>query len=93
MADTIKNTLTDSVPNNNYPKEKASAFEASVTLANTNIEKGNWDVAYSYLKTAIEINPNYAEGHNHLGVYYTRNKNIQRRSIALKRHCRLILLS
>lgn len=74
MADTIKNTLTDSVPNNNNPKEKASAFEASVTLANTNIEKGNWDVAYSYLKTAIEINPNYAEGHNHLGVYYTRNK-------------------
>ena len=74
MADTIKNTLTDSVPGNNFSKEKASTFEASVTLANANIEKGNWDVAYSYLKTAIEINPNYAEGHNHLGVYYTRNK-------------------
>lgn len=74
MADTTKNTLTDSVPGNNLSTEKASTFEASVTLANTNIEKGNWDVAYSYLKTAVEIKPNYAEGHNHLGVYYTRNK-------------------
>ena len=74
MADTTKNTLTDSVPGNNLSTEKASTFEASVTLANTNIEKGNWDVAYSYLKTAVEINPNYVEGHNHLGVYYTRNK-------------------
>lgn len=74
MADTTKNTLTDSVPGNNLSTEKASTFEASVTLANANIEKGNWDVAYSYLKTAVEIKPNYAEGHNHLGVYYTRNK-------------------
>ncbi|MEK6737443.1 MAG: tetratricopeptide repeat protein, partial [Planctomycetota bacterium] len=74
MADIIKNTLTDSVPGNNLSKEKAGTFDASVTLANANIEKGNWDVAYSYLKTAVEINPNYAEGHNHLGVYYTRNK-------------------
>ena len=57
MADTTKNTLTDSVPGNNLSTEKASTFEASVTLANTNIEKGNWDVAYSYLKTAVEINP------------------------------------
>lgn len=74
MADTTKNTLTDSVPGNNLSKEKANTFEASVTLANANIEKGNWDVAYSYLKTAVDINPSYVDGHNHLGVYYTRNK-------------------
>lgn len=50
------------------------AFETNVSLANSAIEKGNWNEAHSYLKSAVEINPDYAQGYNHLGIFYTRNK-------------------
>lgn len=50
------------------------AFENNVSLANSAIEKSNWNEAYSYLKSAVEINPDYAQGYNHLGIFYTRNK-------------------
>jgi tetratricopeptide (TPR) repeat protein len=55
-------------------KDNHTDFEATVTLANANIEKGNWDEAYPYLKTAVEMNPNYSQGYNHLGIFYTRKK-------------------
>ncbi|HHT9144091.1 MAG TPA: tetratricopeptide repeat protein [Candidatus Wunengus sp. YC61] len=48
--------------------------DITVTLANTLIEKGSWDEAYPQLKAAVEINPNYAQGYNHLGIYYIKNK-------------------
>ncbi|MBE7445057.1 MAG: tetratricopeptide repeat protein [Planctomycetia bacterium] len=47
-------------------------YETEIALANTAIEKGNWDGAYQYLKAAVEMNPDYAQGYNHLGIYYTR---------------------
>ena len=50
------------------------AFKTNVTLANNSIEKGNWDEAYPYLKAAVGMNPDYAQGYNHLGIFYTRNK-------------------
>lgn len=54
------------------------AFETNVSLANSAIEKGNWNEAHSYLKSAVEINPDYAQGYNHLGIFYTRNKKVYR---------------
>jgi len=48
--------------------------DTTVTLANTLIEKGSWDEAYPQLKAAVEMNPNYAQGYNHLGIYYIKNK-------------------
>ncbi|TVM00948.1 MAG: hypothetical protein CV087_11725 [Candidatus Brocadia sp. WS118] len=50
------------------------AFETNFTLANNSIEKGNWNEAYPYLKAAVEMNPSYAQGYNHLGIFYIRNK-------------------
>ena len=44
-------------------------FETKIALANTSIEKGNWNDAYPYLKAAVEMNPDYAQGYNHLGIY------------------------
>ncbi len=54
---------------------KGSDFEMAVARANACIENGDWDGAYPHLKTALEINPNYADGLNHLGVYYAKKKN------------------
>lgn len=56
-------------------KDNHNDFETNATLANANIEKGNWDEAYPYLKTAVEKNPDYSQGYNHLGIFYTRKKN------------------
>lgn len=51
-----------------------SAFENSVTRANKFIENGNWEAAYPYIKTAVETKPDYAQGFNHLGIYYTKHQ-------------------
>ena len=55
--------------------DRCTDFQSNATRAKTHIEGGDWEAAYPYLKRAVEMNPNYAEGYNHLGVFYSRNKN------------------
>lgn len=74
MLNVTKNISLKSVPVHEGIKDNHNNFETSVTFANTSIGKGNWDEAYPYLKTAVELNPNYAQGYNHLGIFYTRKK-------------------
>jgi tetratricopeptide (TPR) repeat protein len=68
----MKNNSFNTVSTNN--DDICSDSDINVTLANTLIEKGNWDEAYPYLKAAVDMNPRYAQGYNHLGIYYIRNK-------------------
>ncbi len=74
MINIDKNFLFKSDSGNQNTIQDRDAFETNVTLANNSIEKGDWDVAYPYLKAAVEMNPDYAQGYNHLGIFYTRNK-------------------
>lgn len=74
MPNLTKNISLKTVPVNEDSNDNHHDFEINVTRANTSIGKGNWDEAYPYLKAAVELNPNYAQGYNHLGIYYTRNK-------------------
>lgn len=74
MLNLMKKNSLQTVPINENIKDNRTDFEANVTLANANIEKGNWDEAYPYLKTAIEINPDYSQGYNHLGIFCIRKK-------------------
>lgn len=75
MVNVMKNNSLKTVPINNNLTDNCNDFEANFTLANTFIEKGHWEAAYPYLKTAVETNPNYAQGFNHLGIFHTKNKN------------------
>lgn len=50
-------------------------FEINVSRAKDLIEKDDWGMAFKYLKAAVDADPNYAEGFNLLGIYYTRNHN------------------
>lgn len=77
MLNLIKKTPLQTVPINETLKDNDSDFETSVALANANIEKGNWEEAYPYLKKAVEMNPDYAQGYNHLGIFYARKKKYQ----------------
>ncbi|MDR4509198.1 MAG: tetratricopeptide repeat protein [Candidatus Brocadiaceae bacterium] len=52
-----------------------NSYDETVALANTLIDNGKWDEAYPYLKTAVTINAKYAQGFNHLGVYYRKKNN------------------
>jgi len=72
MINVMKNNSFNTVPTNN--DDNCNDSDINVTLANTLIEKGSWDEAYPYLKAAVEMNPRYAQGYNHLGIYYIRNK-------------------
>lgn len=74
MLNVIKNNSLKSVPTNEDLADNHNDFDTNVTRANTSIEKGNWDEAYPYLKTAVEMNPDYAQGYNHLGIFYTKKK-------------------
>ncbi len=68
-----KNSL-QTLPVTEEPKNHHSDFEVTVALANTHIEKDNWEEAYPYLKTAVSMNPAYSQGYNHLGIFYVRKK-------------------
>ena len=72
MINVMKNNSFKTVPINN--NDICNDSDTTVTLANTLIEKGSWDEAYPQLKAAVEMNPHYAQGYNHLGIYYIRNK-------------------
>ena len=72
MINVMKNNSFNTVPTNN--DDNCNDSDINVTLANTLIEKNSWDEAYPYLKAAVEMNPGYAQGYNHLGIYYIRNK-------------------
>ena len=72
MINVMKNNSFKTVPIDN--DDNCNDSDINVTLANTLIEKGIWDEAYPYLKVAVEMNPGYAQGYNHLGIYYIRNK-------------------
>jgi Tfp pilus assembly protein PilF len=74
MINTNKNILIKPGVANQNDIQNYDAFRTRVNLANSAIEKGNWDEAYPNLKAAVEMNPNYAQGYNHLGVFFTRNK-------------------
>lgn len=74
MLNLMKKNSLQTVPVNEKLKDNHTDFEANVTLANTSIEKGNWEEAYPHLKKAVEINPDYAQGYNHLGIFYARKK-------------------
>ncbi|MBI2470970.1 MAG: tetratricopeptide repeat protein [Planctomycetes bacterium] len=74
MLNVMKHNSSKSVPITEDHMNNHSDFETNVTRANKLIEKGNWDEVYPYLKTAVKMDPNYAQGYNHLGIYYTRNK-------------------
>jgi len=71
MINVMKNTSFKTVPFNDT--DICNDSDTTVTLANTLIEKGSWDEAYPQLKAAVEMNPNYAQGYNRLGIYYLRN--------------------
>ena len=70
MINVMKNNSFKTVPIN----DNCNDSDINITLANTLIEKGIWDEAYPHLKAAVEMNPHYAQGYNHLGIYYIRNK-------------------
>ena len=70
MTNVMKNSSFKTVPINNNCNDS----DINITLANTLIEKGIWDETYPHLKAAVEMNPHYAQGYNHLGIYYIRNK-------------------
>ncbi|NUO07178.1 MAG: tetratricopeptide repeat protein [Candidatus Brocadia sp.] len=74
MGNATKNNSLQPAPINKDLSDNHNDFETYVSLANTSIEKDNWDEAYGYLKNAIEINPDYAQGYNHIGIFYTRKK-------------------
>ncbi len=74
MLNIIKNDLSASVQNSEKHINNQNDFETTVAFANSYIEKTNWDEAYPYLRSAVEMNPNYAQGYNHLGIFYTRKK-------------------
>ncbi|MFN3531103.1 MAG: tetratricopeptide repeat protein [Candidatus Brocadia sp.] len=74
MLNVTKKSSLQSVPINEDLKDNHTDFKANVTLANANIEKDNWDEAYPYLKASVEMNPDYAQGYNHLGIFYARKK-------------------
>jgi tetratricopeptide (TPR) repeat protein len=74
MLNITNNNSSKSVSMNDGLVGDRNDFETKIALANTSIEKGNWDDAYPYLKAAVEMNPDYAQGYNHLGIYYTRMK-------------------
>ncbi|MCR4321571.1 MAG: tetratricopeptide repeat protein [Candidatus Brocadiaceae bacterium] len=74
MLNVMKQNSLKSVTIIDNPMNNHSDFETNVTCANKLIEKGNWDEAYQYLKTSVKMDPHYAQGYNHLGIYYTRNK-------------------
>ncbi|MDO8744549.1 MAG: tetratricopeptide repeat protein, partial [Candidatus Brocadiaceae bacterium] len=65
MINVMNKNSFKTVPINN--NDIFNDSDTTVTLANTLIEKGSWDEAYPQLKAAVEINPNYAQGYNHLG--------------------------
>ncbi|MCF6154418.1 MAG: tetratricopeptide repeat protein [Candidatus Brocadia sp.] len=75
MLNLMKNNSLQTVPISGNHKDNHTNFETNLTLANANIEKGNWEEAYSYLKTAVEMNPDYSQGYNHLGIFFARKKN------------------
>ncbi|MEB2308880.1 MAG: tetratricopeptide repeat protein [Candidatus Brocadiaceae bacterium] len=77
MINIKKDALFNTVTSNQNAINNHENFEYNINLANNAIEKGDWNAAYPYLKSAVEMNPNYAQGYNHLGVYYTRNKKYQ----------------
>lgn len=74
MINLNENFSFESDTSNQNTIQDHDAFESNVVLANNSIEKGDWDEAYRYLKAAVEMNPDYAQGYNHLGIFYTRNK-------------------
>lgn len=74
MRNITNNNSLKSVSINTGLVRDHNDFETTIALAKTSIEKGNWDDAYPYLKAAVEMNPGYAQGYNHLGIYYTRMK-------------------
>lgn len=74
MTDISRDISSHFVPFRNNLTDDGNDFETIVIKANTFIENGNWNDAYPHLKSAVEMNPNYAEGYNHLGIFYTRNK-------------------
>jgi tetratricopeptide (TPR) repeat protein len=75
MTDTSRDISSYFIPFHNDLTDDGKDFQTIVTKVNALIEDGKWDDAYPYLKRSVEIDPNYAEGYNHLGVFYTRNKN------------------
>ena len=70
MINVMKDNSFKTVPINNNGNDS----DINITRANTLIEKGIWDEAYPHLKAAVEMNPHYAQGYNHLGIYYFRDK-------------------
>lgn len=74
MLNLTKKTSLQTVPINENLNDNHSDFETSVRLANTSIEKGNWEEAYPYLNTAVEMNPDYSQGYNHLGIFFAQKK-------------------
>lgn len=75
MLKIIDNDSSNLGPHHDVPMDQCKDFETIVSRANTYLESGNLDAAYPYLKSAVEINPDYAEGYNHLGIFFSRNKN------------------
>lgn len=74
MTDIYRDISSNFFPLQNNLADNSNDFEATVAKANTLIENGNWNDAYPYLKSAVEMDANYAEGYNHLGIFNTRNK-------------------
>lgn len=74
MINIKKNIVLQPATSDEKARKNQDVFATNVSLANNAIEKGNWSEAYPHLKTAVEINPDYAQGYNQLGVFYTRNK-------------------
>jgi len=70
---------------NNKRNEEKELFELNVENANNCIDKDNWDDAYQYLKKAVEINPEYVDGYNRLGIYYARNSNYPEAIVCFKK--------
>lgn len=62
-----------SIINGNDTQKDNTNFEANVLRANELIKNDNWDMAFKYLKAAVDEDSNYAEGFNLLGIYHARN--------------------
>ena len=60
-------------------------------LGATLLDIGEYEEAKSHLKKAIELQPDYAEAYNNLGMFIKRWKNIIRQSLFMKKRSNLIL--
>jgi len=74
MLNTLKHPSSKSFQSIDDHVSYTGDFETNVTQANKFIENGNWDAAYPHLKTAVETNHDYAQGFNHLGIFYTKTQ-------------------